>query len=268
MAVVERAHHAKVEVDSEIFGLFRDLVPAVELEQGGELDTARARNGKVPDLSYKLPPGPPVPGEPAAPRRHLTQGGLPTRLLAELKVIGAGPSRYPRGCREKAVDRRAKQLPREYRSTLAAMDRRFHGTGQGQQGPLCQRLEHLVGEEGLQSLVVGRFAEASQHVHRLVRGLAEGRSLHLTRTSGKPTTAGETSVIISSYRRILSCQFVRSVEGCLLARMGHLDKGASDAAGRRTQSEMEERRVRQEQAGYHAAYVRGRGWSSLGRLAH
>ena len=50
--------------------------------------------------------------------------------------------------------------------------------------------------------------------------------------------------------------------------MGHLDKGASDAAGRRTLSEMEERRVRQEQAAYHAAYVRGRGGSSLGRLAH
>ena len=56
VAVVERAKHAKVEVDSEIFGLLRDLVPVVELEQGGELDTARAWNGKVPDLSYKLPP--------------------------------------------------------------------------------------------------------------------------------------------------------------------------------------------------------------------
>ena len=38
-AIVERAHHAKVEVDSEIFGLFQDLVPAVELNQRGELDT-------------------------------------------------------------------------------------------------------------------------------------------------------------------------------------------------------------------------------------
>ena len=268
VAIVERAHHAKVEVDAEIFGLFRDLVPAVEMDQGGELDTARTRNGKVPDLSYKLPPGPPVPGEPAAPRRHPAQGGLPTRLLAELKVIGAGSSRYPRGSREKAVDRRAKQLPMEYKSTLAAMDRRFHGTRQAQQGPLEQRLEHLVGEAGLQSVVVGRFAEASQHLHYLVRGLAEGRSLHLARTTGKPTSAGVTAAITSSYRRILSCQFVRSVEGCLLARMGHLDKGARDAAGRRRESELEERRVRMEQAAYYAAYVRGQGGSSLGRLAH
>ena len=50
--------------------------------------------------------------------------------------------------------------------------------------------------------------------------------------------------------------------------MGHLDKEARDAAGRRRESELEERRVRMEQAAYHAAYVRGQGGSSLGRLAH
>ena len=271
VAFVERAHHAKVEVDSEIFGLFRDLVPAGELEQGGELDTLRARSGKVPDLSYKLPIGPPAPPAPAggaAATRPQAKGGLPTRLLAELKVIGAGPTRYPRGSRDKAVDRRARQLPGEYRNTLKALARRFHGTGQGQQGPLCQRLEYLVGEAGLQSLVVGRFGEASQHVHHLVKGLAEGRSLHLARTTGKPVSAGVTAQITSTYRRILSCKFVRSIEGCLLARMGHLDRGAREAAGRRREGEAEERRVRQEQAAYHAAYVRGRGGSSLGRLAH
>ena len=125
-----------------------------------------------------------------------------------------------------------------------------------------------MGEAGLQSLVVGRFGEASQHVHHLVKGLAEGRSLHLARTTGKPVSAGVTAQITSTYRRILSCKFVRSIEGCLLARMGHLDRGAREAAGRRREGEAEERRVRQEQAAYHTAYVRGRGGSSLGRLAH
>ena len=79
---------------------------------------------------------------------------------------------------------------------------------------------------------------------------------------------GVTASITSTYRRILSCQFIRSIEGCLLARMGHMDKGARDAAGRRREGEMEERRVRQEQAAYHSAYVRGRGGSVLGKLAH
>ena len=166
------------------------------------------------------------------------------------------------------MDRRARQLEGEYRNTLKGMDRRFHGTQQGQQGPLCQRLEYLVGEAGLQSLVVGRFGEASQHVHHLIRGLAEGRSLHLARTWGKPTSDGVKAGIISTYRRILSCTFIRSIEGCLLARMGHIDQGARGAASRRRVTEMEERRVRQEQAAYHAAYIRGRGGSSLGRLSH
>ena len=44
-----------------------------------------------------------------------------------------------------------------------------------------------------------------------------------------------------------------------MARMGHLDKGARDAAGRRRQLELEKKRVRSEQAAYHAADVRGRG---------
>ena len=48
---MERASHAKVEMDAEVFGLFRDLVPAMAMEQGGELETVRAKNGKVPDLS-------------------------------------------------------------------------------------------------------------------------------------------------------------------------------------------------------------------------
>ena len=60
LAIVERAHHAHVDCDAEIFGLFRDLVPAAALQPGGELEDARARSGKVPDLAYRLPtpPGP------------------------------------------------------------------------------------------------------------------------------------------------------------------------------------------------------------------
>ena len=84
-----------MEIDAEVFGLFRDLVPAVATEQFEELETVRARQGKVPDLSYRL--------------------GSKTRQLAEIKVISAGSSRYPRGNRDKATDRRACALMGEYR---------------------------------------------------------------------------------------------------------------------------------------------------------
>jgi hypothetical protein len=203
LAIVERAHHSHVEVDAEIFGLFRHLVPAAVMERGGELEFARARNGKVPDLSFRLPapPGPTLRGRGAANPRHQ---GQPTRLLAELKVINAGPSRYPEGNREKAVDRRARLVPGEYRRALASLDTRFHGTGAREVGPLQRRLEEVVGEAGLQCLVVGRWAEGSQHLHSLVQGLAEGRALHQARTTGVPTTPGDQATIIGRYRRILS----------------------------------------------------------------
>ena len=63
VALVEQAHHAHVECDAEVFGLFRHLVPTEVMDSGGELETVRARNGKVPDLCYRLPvpPAPTVP---------------------------------------------------------------------------------------------------------------------------------------------------------------------------------------------------------------
>ena len=42
---MEKASHVKVEMDAEVFGLFRDLVPAAAMEQFGELETVRARQG-------------------------------------------------------------------------------------------------------------------------------------------------------------------------------------------------------------------------------
>ena len=81
VALVSRAHHAKVEVDSEIFGLFSDLVPAAQMGQGGELGIFRATSGKVPDLSYRLPIAPAVPAGVAAATRPQAQGGLPTSFI-------------------------------------------------------------------------------------------------------------------------------------------------------------------------------------------
>ena len=261
VALVERAHHAHVECDAEVFGEFRHLIPAGALQEGGELQNVRARNGKVPDLRYRLP----VPPALNAHHPHRAQG-QPPRLLAELKCISAGPTWYPRGSREKAVDRRASLLGGEYRRALAKLDQRFHGTARQQAGPLQRRLQELVGEAGLQGLVVGRWGEGSRDLHSLVQGLAEARALHLARLNGVPTTAGTLATIIGSYRRILSCTFVRSQESCLLAWMGHLDGGARDAAVRRTVAVRQEQLAREEASAYFAAYVRGRQGPVRGQL--
>ena len=129
-----------------------------------------------------------------------------------------------------------------------------------------QRLEVLVGDTGLQGLVVGRWAEASQHLHNLLQGLAEARALHQARMTGVPTTDGTLSTILSRYRRILSCAFVRANESCLLARLGHLDTGAREAAARRRVTVREEELYRAEATAYHQAYVHGRAGPRRGRL--
>ena len=182
-------------------------------------------------------------------------------------MINAGPSRYPRGSgNPKAVDARAAIIPGEYRRDLHKLDRQFHDTRPGQVGPLQQRLEEVVGDTGLRCLVVGRWAEGSQHLQQLVVGLAEARALHEARTTGVPTTAGHLSTIISRYRRILSCAAVRATESSLLARLGHLDAGAREAAARRIATVREEERDRREGAAFFEAYVRGRGGPRMGRL--
>ena len=86
-------------------------------------------------------PEPPA-QQPARVRRTVPTGDV-TRSLAELKIIGAGPSRYPRGVassRDKAANRRARLLPAEYRQKLSHLDQAYHGTRRGEVGPCVARL--------------------------------------------------------------------------------------------------------------------------------
>ena len=93
----------------EVYNLIGDLLPAALEEEGGELQWARARQGKMPDFKFLLntPDGP-------APR------------LAELKVIGACKTSFPRGEKGLGVERRAGNLTKEYESVLRGYDIRFH----------------------------------------------------------------------------------------------------------------------------------------------
>ena len=60
MAIYREACLSKVAVDCEVYGLFGDLLPAALLQEGGELQWGRARQGKVPDFKFLLstPEGP------------------------------------------------------------------------------------------------------------------------------------------------------------------------------------------------------------------
>ena len=88
-------------VDCEVFGIFRDLIPAALTAEGGELQFGRKRAGLCPDFRLRLP-----------------SAAGPLDSLGELKFISAGVSRYPIGSNEKQVDRRARELPGSYRRPL------------------------------------------------------------------------------------------------------------------------------------------------------
>ena len=99
--VMSEAMLSGVFVDCEVYGQFSDLLPASLMEEGGELQWGRARQGKVPDYKFLLN----------------TPNG-PESSLAELKIISAGKSRYPRGVIGKGTDRRAALIPKEYETKL------------------------------------------------------------------------------------------------------------------------------------------------------
>ena len=79
--------------------------------------------------------------------------GQTSYQLAELKVIGADGTCYPRSgnCarRSRGVERRAGKLAGEYRRPLAKLDSRYHGAQEGQVGPLVRRLDSFGPLHGL-----------------------------------------------------------------------------------------------------------------------
>ena len=206
-------------MDAEVLGLFRDQIPDQALGQGEALETSRQRQGCIPDLrlglQVQLDPRPvdyhprpgrrpavpqagqpdPIPPPPPPPPPRRAPTGEVTRYLAELKVISAGPTRYPRGLassRDKAANRRARALPAEYRHKLSVIDTAYSCTMPGKVGPFVARLESLG---PIMELVVGAFGEVSADLGSLVKAMAESRVLFLAREMGKPVTEGWTSVV-------------------------------------------------------------------------
>ena len=124
MAIVSECIDAKLVHDCEVYGLFADLIPAQAAAQGEDLEWGRARQGLIPDFRLRL--------------HH--PGGL-TNTLVELKFVSAGENWFPRGVAGRGSDRRANGLPNLYKQKLVPLDARFHGTPDGQSGPLVRRLQ-------------------------------------------------------------------------------------------------------------------------------
>ena len=77
----------------EVYGVFAHLLHAVAVQEGGDLQLARSRQGLVPDFRLCLP---------------TPQG--PSDCLAELNCIGAGVLWHPAGREGTGVEERAATL--------------------------------------------------------------------------------------------------------------------------------------------------------------
>ena len=241
-----------VPLDCEVFGKFSDLLPAALLEKGSELEWGRQRQGKVPDfeITFSSPEG-------------------PVKRLAELKVINAGVSCYPRGVKGKGTERRSRKLTTEYEKVLRGYDVRFHHAQpwlpatvdrprqpEPPPGPLLSRFRGLGAlSEG--QLVAGPWGDCSSHFHKLLKFFAEERVAAEGRATGEVQGAGALGKTVGEVRRAASVTIVRSQQVCLLERLGFLAPGAKAAAQRRqTTLRLQERRKREAQA-YSLAFQRG-----------
>ena len=169
--------------------------------------------------------------------------------------LNAGLSRYPRGgapSRQKAVNRRAKALQGEYEGKLRGMDRQFHGTPEGQHGPLVRRLNSFP---KLQGYVIGAFGEVSEDLHRLVDHLTESRGHFLALSSGLATSEREKGQIKGQIRRKLSVALIRANSLCTLSRVSNVGPKAQAAAKRRQLTLSHESAMRQERRSYWNTYV-------------
>ena len=221
MAIYQEACLSKVPADCEVYGLFGDLLPAELMEEGGELQWGRARQGKVPDFKFI----------------HETPTG-PRPSLAELKVISAGKTWFPRGVIGKGTTRRAAKLTHEYEMKLHDYDVRFHGATrrragepEPQPGPLVTRFRSLGGLEGGQ-LVAGPWGDLSPDLHKLLLIFAESRVAAMSRAQGWEAGPGQLGKVVGEIRRAMSVTVVRANALCLMERLCQLGPGARAAAQR------------------------------------
>ena len=244
-AVVQESLLSGVQVDCEVYGLFADLLPAVLVREGGELQHARARQGLVPDFKLLL---------------NTPEG--PDNCLAELKMIGAGKTWYPRGRDGRGTERRATELRTAYERALWKYDSRFYGTaprGRAEPHPPPGPLVHRLRSFGrLQTLVAGPWGDLSDDFHELLKLMAETRVANQARARGWEASEGELGLAMGAVRRAISVAVVRAQSLCLLERLAFLGPGVRAAVQRRQLADrLLERRRRDEDAYRQALASRG-----------
>ena len=161
------------------------------------MEKGRKRQALVPDFRLELP---------------CPTGGTKTQL-AELKIISCCKSWYTPGSEVRGTDKRAQQLPTEYRRKAKAVDQEVIGVDRATRGPVERRLEEFG---DLLGLCFGAWGEASEGVHQLVQCLAEKRIEFLGLQRGRPGSDEELGMCVGQIRRRLSMVAIKGHVDCLL----------------------------------------------------
>ena len=172
-------------------------------------------------------------------------------------------SRYARNTRatNKAVDKRASTLSREYQNHAKSIDQVYGEVPRGVVGPVEAR---LLSFPPLRGWVFGAWGEASEDIHSLVHDLASARQKHQHLLDGRRggwsrlSEEGELALLTGQIRRSLSLEAVRNQARCLLGRLSGLGAGAAAAAKRRAWAGAEERRMERERRAYNLSLSQGR----------
>ena len=235
MAIHSLCIWARVPVTVEVWGLFSHLIPAEALTR---MERGRKRQALVPDFRLELP---------------CPTGGTKTQL-AELKVISCCKSWYTPGSQVRGTDKRAQQLPADYRRKAKKVDQEVLGVGREVRGPVERRLE----EHGeLLGLCFGAWGEANEGVHQLVQSLAESRIAFLGLQRGRPGSDEELGLCVGQIRRRLSMAAVKAQVDCLLGKLHQVGPGNKVLAKRRVWAITEDQRMTRERGAQWLRRVEG-----------
>ena len=224
MAIYSLCIWARVPVTAEVWGLFSHLIPADALTR---MERGRKRQALVPDFRLELP----CPSE-----------GTKTQL-AELKVISCCKSWYSPGSEVRGTDKRAQQLPGDYRRKAKKVDQEILGVDKAVRGPVERKLEEYG---NLLCLVFGAWGEANEGVHQLVQSLAESRIASLGLQRGRPCSEEELGVCIGQIRRRLSMVAIKAQVNCLLSKLHQVGPGSKQLAQKRVWALKEDQRMSSE----------------------
>ena len=235
MAIHSLCIWARVPVTVEVFGLFSHLIPAQALTR---MEKGRKRQALVPDFRLELP---------------CPTGGTKTQL-AELKIISCCKSWYTPGSQVRGTDKRAQQLPAEYRRKAKTVDQEVIGVDRATRGPVERRLEEFG---DLLGLCFGAWGEASEGVHQLVQYMAEKRVDFLGLQRGRPGSEEELGRCVGQIRRRLSMVAIKGQVDCLLSKLHQVGPGNGQLAKKRVWAVNEDQRMAKERGAQWIRRVEG-----------